>query len=264
MYVPPFAGVRLYECRDHLVLVPVPAVREFFAYGKAKATEAVIELENGKTEPFWDNCTPDEEIWAVIQWFRYEDGHEEKGSFRYLRLPHTEEDARKAMREMRDFYSISKEELQAMSFLVTKTDEEREEDLAYIESRYPNYQLPPADRESDEYRVYQARLKVLAGMQPKTVALIQQADEATDENVRKKLEREAVEAYFAEVATYWTDEMLKAWERTNPVGFKWLECIANREGHIVWWGRKHQYSMPNLESAAATKDDLGIDGFDPR
>ena len=59
-------------------------------------------------------------------------------------------------------------------------------------------------------------------MQPKTIALIQQALEAKDDTQRKKLECEAVQAFFAEVATYWPDDVLMAWQRTNPVGSKWL------------------------------------------
>ena len=70
--------------------------------------------------------------------------------------------------------------------------------------------------------MYQARLKVLAGIQPKTVALIYQAEAATDDLTRQQLEREAVKAYFAEVATYWTDDLIEAWLRNNPVGAKWL------------------------------------------
>jgi hypothetical protein len=53
-YIPPFAGVRLYKCRDHITLVPVTSFLEFFAYGKVKTTEVVIELEDGTTELFWE------------------------------------------------------------------------------------------------------------------------------------------------------------------------------------------------------------------
>ncbi len=169
LYIPPFIGVRLIECRDHITLTSVPSFREFFAYGKVKASEAVIELEDGKSEPFWDNCTPHEEAWAVVQWIRFEDGHEEKGSIHYLRWPKTEDDARKAMQDMSDFYSMSKAELLGL----TKCFRAIEDDYTYIEGRYPNYQSPPSDpRAIDEYDVYQARLKVLAGLHPKTVELI--------------------------------------------------------------------------------------------
>ena len=62
----------------------------------------------------------------------------------------------------------------------------------------------------------------MAGMQPKTVALIQQADEAKDDTERQKREREAVHAFFAESAPYWTEDMVMAWQRNNPVGSKFL------------------------------------------
>jgi hypothetical protein len=221
-YTPPFAGVRLYECRDHITLVPVPSFREFFAYGKVKATEAVIELEDGTTEPFWDNCTPDEEVWAVVQWTRFEDGHEKKGTIHYLRAPKTEDDARRAMQDMSDFYSTSKEKLQAIARLYASTEDEHVADLNYTESRYPNYQLQPDPSATDEYDVYQARLKVLAGLHPKTVELIKLADATQDPQKREKIQREAVKAYFAELAHYWTEDEVEAWQRTNPIGTEWM------------------------------------------
>jgi hypothetical protein len=171
-------------------------------------------------EPFWGDCAPEEEVWAVVQWIRYEDGHEEKGSVSYLRSPPaTEKDARMKMLEMERFYGTSKEELLALNECFEST----EEDYAYIESRYPNYQSPPSDPNAiDEYDVYQARLRVLAGLHPKTVELIKQADAAQDLVKRQKLEREAVQAYFAELAHYWTEEEVLAWQRGNPVGTEWI------------------------------------------
>jgi hypothetical protein len=220
LYIPRFAGVRLYECRDRITLVPVASFREFFAYGKVKASEARIELEGGTTEPFWTDAAPEEEAWAVVQWVRFEDGHEEKGSVCYLRSPPaTEADARKKMLEMEGFYGMSKDDLLAL----TGCFEATEEDHAYIESRYPNYQFPPSGPNAiEEYDVYQARLKVLAGLQPKTVALIKQADETREPVKRQKMEREAVQAYFAELAHYWTEDEVLAWQRSNPVGTEWM------------------------------------------
>lgn len=218
LYFPPYAGVRLYECRDQILLLPVASFREFFAYGKVKATEAVFELEDGTTEPMWDDCGPEEEVWAVVQWTGFEDGHQEKGSIHYLRYPHTEEDARKAMKRMEDFFRTSKRELLELARIFRSTEDDR----AYIESRYPNYQSQPNHGAKDEYELYEARLKVLAGINPKTVALLQKANETKDPAQRALIERKAVEAYFAEVATYWTDDMIKAWQRSNPVGSEWM------------------------------------------
>ena len=197
----------------------MPSCREFFAYGKVKASEAVIELQDGSTEPFWDNCALDEEVWAVVQWVRFDDGHEVKGTIRYLRSPHTEDDARKAMQEMSDFFSMSKAKLLGL----TRVYQATEDDYADIESRYPNYQSPPADpRALDEYDVYQARLKVLAGLHPRTVELIKLADVTEDVQKRQKIERETVQAYFAELAHYWTEEEVLAWQRSNPIGTEWM------------------------------------------
>jgi len=104
-YIPPFAKVSLVECRDRIALAPVPAYREFFAYGKKKAREVTFEKENGEKELFWEDCTEDEEVWAVVQWIRFEDGHQEEGTVKYMRAPATEEDARKAMEDMARFDS---------------------------------------------------------------------------------------------------------------------------------------------------------------
>jgi hypothetical protein len=262
-YIPPFAGVRLIECRDRITLTPVPSFREFFAYGKAKAAEAVIELEDGTTEPFWDNCAPDEEVWAVVQWVRFEDGHEEKGTREYFRSPHTEEDARKAMQQMSDFYSMSKERMVDLGRLVENSEDA---DL-FMESRYPNYQSLPSDLKAiDEYDVYQARLKVLAGLHPKTVELMKRADATQDPHKRYKIEREMVQAYFAELAHYWTEEEVLAWQRSNPIGTEWMIEFArvfeepkreidpiNHELAFNWLRRKY-----NLLTAEELSDSILI------
>ena len=207
-YVPPFSGVRLIECWDHIALVPVASFREFFGYGKVKASEVVIELADGKTEPFWDNCAPDEEVWAVVQWGRYEDGHREQGTISYLRPPATEDDARKAMERLKSFYRTSRDELEGLTKLFKAT----KEDYDYIDSRFPNYQSPPSDPKAlDEYNVYQARLKVLAGLHPRTAKFVKLADETQDPVAREKIWRKAVQAYFAELAHYWTEDEVLAW-----------------------------------------------------
>ena len=218
IYIPPFSGVRLIECRDHIQLVPVPAVRVFCGYGKMKASDFAHETDEG-APPFADFCEPDEEIWVIVEWYRFEDGHEERGSTCYLRSPATEEDARKAMREMEGFRNQTRQELLDL----TQCYEATEDDFKYIDDNYPNYQSPPSDpHATDEYDVYHARLKVLAGLQPKTVELIKIADATQDPVKRQKVEREAVQSYFAELAHYWTEEEILAWQRSNPVGTGWL------------------------------------------
>jgi hypothetical protein len=123
IYIPPYSGVRLLECRDHIQLAPVPAVRVFYGYGKIKASKATVESEDGKAEPIWDDLDPNEDVWVVVQWSRFEDGHEEEGSIRYLRSPTTEEDARKRMEEMKSFYSKTREQLLDMTQCFEATDD---------------------------------------------------------------------------------------------------------------------------------------------
>ena len=39
IYIPPFANVRLIECRDFMALTPVVAYREFYGYGKIEVRD---------------------------------------------------------------------------------------------------------------------------------------------------------------------------------------------------------------------------------
>jgi hypothetical protein len=66
IYIPPYSGVRLYECRDRITLALVPSFREFFAYGKIKACEAVMEIEEGDVFRPWEDCPPTEEAWVIV------------------------------------------------------------------------------------------------------------------------------------------------------------------------------------------------------
>jgi hypothetical protein len=202
-----------------MALVPVCAYREFFGFGKIKARDVSLEGEKGLLAMMLSNCSKDEEVWAVMSWKRFEDGHEEEGLMNLLFAGATEKDARKAMARMIRFHRMSKDELVELS----ECFEAKKEDLAYIENRFPDFQAPvagPGAMEAND--LYQARLKVLAGLQPKTVNLIRQADAADEPERRRKLEREAVDAYFAELAPDWTEDQVLAWQRNNPVGTEWM------------------------------------------
>jgi hypothetical protein len=266
LYIPPFCGVQMVEFQDHLVLMPVPSYRVIYGYGRMKATEATIKTEDGGTEPFWDNCTPDEEIWTIIQLFRYEDGYQEQGDRRYIRRTVTESEIRAKIQEMKDRYSMSREKMLAMTWLY----EGGEKDRAYIEENYPNYQSPPSDPKAiDEYDVYQARLKVLAGLQPTTVELIRIANAIQDPEKRQRVEREAVQAYFAELAHYFTEDEVLAWQRSNPVGTGWI-CEfggvfhhprrqidrVNHELALNWLHRKYNLLTPEELSDEIFKSTL--------
>jgi hypothetical protein len=218
LYIPPFASVRLIECREHFQLVPVPAVRVYFGYGKIKASKVTIETEDRKTEQFWDDLGPDEDVWAVVQWYRFEDGHEEQDNINYLRPTCTEEDVRKSMKRMEEFDNTTREELLAL----TQCFEAKEEDYQYIEDKHPNYQEEPDPSDTEKYDVYHARLKVLEELQPKTVALIKIVNATKDAAKRQFVEREAVQSFFAELAHYFTEEEVLAWQRSNPVGTGWM------------------------------------------
>lgn len=218
IYIPPYSGVRLLECRDHIQLAPVPAVRVFYGYGKIRAGQIFSEPEDGKTEPMFDFLDPNEEMWAVVQWFRYEDGHQEKGDICYLRASVAEADVRKRMEQMERDSNITREQALAM----LQCYDAPQEDHDFVEDNFPNYQSEPDSNATDDYDVYHARLKVMSDLQPKTVELIKIYNCTKDPVKRQQLGFELVQSYFAELAHYWTEDEVLAWQRTNPVGTGWM------------------------------------------
>jgi hypothetical protein len=219
IYIPPYSGVRLIECRDHFQLVPVPEVRHMFGYGKMKASEVRVDPDDPNSEQFWDNCGPDEEVWVVMEWYEFEDGTQEPGNICHMRGEDvTEEKVKREMERMAEFCTMTREELLQMTHCFRAT----EDDYQYIDDRCPNYQTEPDPNATDEYDVYHARLKVMSELQPKTVALIKIANATKDPVKRKFVEHEAVQSFFAELAHYFTEDEVLAWVRNNPVGTGWM------------------------------------------
>jgi len=218
IYIPPYSGVRLVECRDHFELVPVPEVRTVFGYGKIKAREARIDKNDPKSEPVWDDLNPEEEVWAVMQWYVYSDGHQESGSINYLRPECSEEQVKNSLERMIRSETMSREELLNLTTCFLATDE----DFDCIDDKHPNYQFEPDPIRTDEYDVYHARLKVMAELQPKTVELIKIANSIKDPAERNYVELEAVQSYFAEIAHYLTEDEVLAWQKSNLVGTGWM------------------------------------------
>lgn len=227
VYIPPYSGVRLIECRDHFELAPVPQVRAVFGYGKIKAREATIDKNDPRSEAVWDDLKPDEEVWAVMQWYVYSDGHQESGSINYLRPERTEQEVKASMEQMINFECLTREQL----LNLTQCFLAKEEDFDYIDNKHPNYQSEPDPNCTDEYDVYHARLKVMAELQPQTVELIKIANSIHDSAKRNYVELEAVQSYFAEIAHYLTEDEVLAWQKNNPVGTGWMCEFAKVMGN---------------------------------
>ena len=232
IYIPPYSGVRLIECRDHFQLVPVPAVRTTYGYGKIKAGKVVVPSDEMNPVQFWTDLGPDDEIWCVMQWFIFEDGHQEPGNISYLRPECTEEEAKKSMERMMGFEDFTREK--ALGLL--QCYDAPEEDHQFVEDNFPNYQSEPDPRNTDEYDVYHARLKVMAELSPKTVELLKIADATKDPSRRKIVERETVQSFYAELAHYFTEDEILAWQKSNPVGTGWMcefaEVMSNPRKQI--------------------------------
>jgi hypothetical protein len=218
IYIPPYSGVRLIECRDHFQLVPVPEVRAVFGYGKIRASELRFDSDDPNSEQIMDDLNLDAEIWAVMQWYIFSDGHKEAGSINYLRPECTEEEVKKSMERMIDFESMTRKELLDL----TGCFDAKQEDYDYIDNKHPNYQSEPHPNDTDNYDVYHARLKVMGELHPKTVELIKIANTTKDPVAREVVGRKAVQSYFAELAHYFTEEEVLAWQRSNPVGTEWM------------------------------------------
>jgi len=262
MIIPPFAGVTLVEYRDRIELTPVYWYREILGLGRFNASK--VGPQSGEDMyPFFNAVMGDKEIWVVAQWRRFEDGREEAINLTYLDPEATETEARKEFECMDHFLNMSKKELEGLNRCFQAPGDDRD----YAESRFLDAKLGPPDSKSiDDHDLYQARLKVMAGMHPKTVALIRQADAVKDPKEREKFEREAVEAYFAEMAHSWTEDQVKEWQQSNPIGTEWMCEFArvmrepereiepiNYELALNWLRRKY-----NLMTAEELSDDILI------
>jgi hypothetical protein len=214
IYIPPFANVRLVECREHFQLVPVPEVKVFYGYGKVKARYATVDPDDLNTEQFWPDLKPDEEVWIAMEWFQFADGKEIQGSVTFSRPDSSELHVKKLVEDLKSFSKLNREQLLEM----TQCFEAKEEDYDYIDDKCPNYQTEPDPSDTDAYDLYHARLKVMSELQPQTVELLKIATVTKDAAKRQIAEREAVQSYLAELAHYFTKDEIMAWQKSNPLG----------------------------------------------
>lgn len=215
MIIPPFAGVALVEYRDRIALTPICWCREFVGLGRFDSRQ-VGPQPGEPLHPMFSALMKGKKIWVIVAWRQYEDGTEEPLRIHHLDPRATKRDAHRTFEDEVRFIEMPKDELVALSKLFKTTPD----DLAYTESRHPNIQTGKGSIEESD--LYQARLKALAGLQPKTVELIQKADAAADDATRQRYEREAVHALFADLAHYWPDDVMKEWQRRNPIGAEWM------------------------------------------
>jgi hypothetical protein len=217
MIIPPFAGVRLVEFQDRLEFIATYRYREFVGLGKCPVAEVRPQIREDML-PFFDAMMGDKEVWVVAQWNRFDDGREEQINLEIISPDTSEADARKAYDRLNDFLNMSKKELERLA----QCFEASEEDLDYIENRFATIPEPPSRQSTEDYDVYQARLKALAGVHPNTTRLLTEALLADDLKVREALEKQAVQAFFADLAQKLTEDMVVEWQRSNPLDTEWL------------------------------------------
>jgi hypothetical protein len=218
MIIPPYAGVKMVEYHDRITLKPVAAFREVVSLCKINGGDKDFEPWDGM-HPMMIQLQKQGDIWLIIQWHIFEDGTEEVINLRSI-AEATEVEVRERFDGFVRFLMMSKEKLRKLEKCFVVPEEERN----YIADRFP--EMPPDPSATDDYDLYQARLKVLAGMQPKTVSLIEEAYAADNPVQRENAEFEAVSAYYAEMAHYWNSEAVKAWQRSNPIAAEWIKEFA--------------------------------------
>lgn len=215
--IPTFHSVAVTEYADHIRLTPTYWCREFVGLGRCPTST----VASAGTKPK-EQIHPDfyeamgKEIWVICWWERYEDGREKPLQLQCISGTTSEREVRATFQQLINFTNMTKKELEAIGKLFHPSAD----DIAYIRNRFP--EGCPDPQSIEEYDLYLARLKVLAGLQPKTVALIEQANTTEPAGEREACEHEAVAAYFAELARHWTDEQVQNWQRSNPIGTKWM------------------------------------------
>jgi hypothetical protein len=279
MFIPPYDGVRLVEFWDRLELRPVGWFRDCISLGRYKANE--VGFEPGE-EMFckWQEIMGSNEIWVVVNWMVFDDGSDIVDHVINCRPGTTLESAQKVFEGLKAYLSSSSKDRGTQAGLERLRNQIRHVaplglwlthgNAGESDGEHPDTQAivhSYSDQKTDETReMYQARLKALAGMQPRTVALMQQAEDAKDETQRQKWEREAVHAFFAELAPYWVEDMVMAWQRNNPVGSKFL-CefgrvmeapereldLINHELALNWLRRGYNLMTENELSGAVFK-----------
>jgi hypothetical protein len=221
IYIPPFSGVRLVECWDHFELVFVPEMKILYGYGKVKANKAITDPADPKSEPMssiWDDLPPDTEIWCAMRWYEFQDGHKEYTNCSFIRPECTEDEVKERIERIKGLYDMTAKDAR----MLLQCYEAKTEDYDFVDAAWPNYQTEPDPKDTDDYDVYHARLKVLSELSPKTIELLEIAEAIKDEVKRKYIEREMVQSYFAELAHYFIEDEILAWQRNNPVGTGWM------------------------------------------
>jgi hypothetical protein len=72
-------------------------VRPIYGYGKVKSREAKVDPDDPNAKPFWSDLSPETEVWAVMEWYRFADGRQEPGNISFLRPECSEEQVCKSM-----------------------------------------------------------------------------------------------------------------------------------------------------------------------
>jgi len=105
-------------------------------------------------------------------------------------------------------------------------DEEKVKELEnLIESSIKPMAIPKGETDLED--LYKARLKVLAPVSPRTVEIFSQSINVSDPAERDRLQREAVQGYFADTVKTWSNEDFKAWQKNNPLDKKWFPETAD-------------------------------------
>ena len=228
-------SIQLVESKQGFTLAavePAQRINYFIALGKAIYTrDDFLGRALGMNVP----------LWAVYVWeSKTKRFPKRPARIELLDAEATEEEARQTFKQMVEFYQ---EDWTAIA-QTYRTNEPHVSLPVKPPTIEPGDKLSAGDRRlldlaQREARVRQARFKALRQIMPRTAQLVEQSERVTDPVERTRLQQEAIESFFAENASTWSEANLKAWQRNNPVGKKWLAWMHN-------WAKRKKRRVRNL------------------
>lgn len=208
MKIPKIEGIQLVEWKGGFALSPIFA-NDTVIYSTITLGRRVVKHRLPILEAYFGN----RECWVISRWVSFAPDDEELIWDHDLVMDpdDTEETARGVFQGASDFWN---------------SDEPEEVAKTFKPSVQPMHFGDISKFDHRRQDLYKARMEVLKDISPKTAALVYQAESATDEQTRARLNEEAVQSYFAELAAIWSEGQIKGWQERNPLGSKWIAEFA--------------------------------------
>lgn len=210
MRIPKVIGVELVEWKGGFGFTPVIApgteIYRAMSLGRMKVDKLGTDVP-GIVKRFFGGS----KCYVIVFWYAFAKDDDLMYDFHVVLRPETP-----AAEAWHKFYSDAEFWL----------DEGKVKELEkLIEPSIKPMAFPKGDTNLED--LYKARLKVLAPISPRTVEIFSQSINVSDPAERDRLQREAVQAYFADTVKTWSNENFKDWQKSNPLDKKWVPETAN-------------------------------------